>query len=374
MKKYILFMLSLGIGLATNGQTLLGTNSVDSVLMKSSGSDRIKIRPTGAVHIHNDYYDFNKSGGRGHASVYITPRNFDSPGVLGTADDITLLISDNHNAWGYPAQAWIINYNKSIGFGVSSVRTSTDINSELNKGIVSMGGNAGFWRTNIATNGEQTQPHVGYHCYNRVQNLATGVNLISYSSSGTWEHAGSSVVSMKDYSASNWIQLPSADGGTRYGVFLDYARQKFATAWGVYQSQTDVKNHFNGASLFGTTTDNTLDKVQVIGGTLTDGLAAGSRTETGSYAAVNTDYTIRVNNTVTTTITLPVTNIATGKIFVIKKVSNDPDDVEVVGASSATIDQYPDGSGNYKLSAQYASVTVQFNGTNYDIIAEVIRP
>ncbi len=171
---------------------------------------------------------------------------------------------------------------------------------------------------------------------------------------------------IKDFIADDFSNASTkGTGATRYGLYLPFSKGNMTAAWGVYQSDNSVSNHFNGTTLFGTTATNAIDKAQVTGGIKTDGLSTGLRIlplGTTNYNAVNADYTI-ISGVGQVTVTLPITNIDTGKIFNIKK-------ADIAGTTvivSGTIDG---NSAGYTLSTQYEGVTIQYNGTDYFIIGK----
>ena len=92
------------------------------------------------------------------------------------------------------------------------------------------------------------------------------------------------------------------------------------------------------------------------------------------YAAKSADYTITNTDSVLTvgvttgsnnrTITLPAVASNTNRIITVKKVDSGSGSVTVDGAGAETID----GTSSVTLTIQYASVTVQSNGTSWVIL------
>jgi hypothetical protein len=80
---------------------------------------------------------------------------------------------------------------------------------------------------------------------------------------------------------------------------------------------------------------------------------------------VSGDYAILADSTSgAITINLPTAAILAGRIFVFKRVNAGANNVVIDPAASETID----GAATYTLSAQWASVTIISNGTNWFII------
>jgi len=115
---------------------------------------------------------------------------------------------------------------------------------------------------------------------------------------------------------------------------------------------------FEGTVGVGTTTPlSTLDVAGGIGGNLV--------TKTGNYTATAADYTIICDATSgAITITLPAASGATRRIYNIKKVDASGNTVTVDANASETID----GATTNVLSAQYSSVSIQCDGSNWWII------
>jgi hypothetical protein len=98
---------------------------------------------------------------------------------------------------------------------------------------------------------------------------------------------------------------------------------------------------------------------------LSGGVVGGIVTKTADYTATANDFTIRCDATSgAVTITLPAAASHTGRIYRVKKVDASANAVTIDGNSSETID----GSATVSSTTQYASWTIQSNGTNWDII------
>jgi hypothetical protein len=89
-------------------------------------------------------------------------------------------------------------------------------------------------------------------------------------------------------------------------------------------------------------------------------------TKTTSYTATANDHTIICNNTGGITITLPPASGATGRVYVIKKISGVLSNVTIDGNASETIDSFT----TRVLTLQYEAVMIQCDGTNWYIISK----
>lgn len=114
-----------------------------------------------------------------------------------------------------------------------------------------------------------------------------------------------------------------------------------------------------GNLLIGTTGDNG-EMLRVAGA-----ISMATATVTGNTTLTLNQSTIRVNNTGSVTITLPAASTCTGHIFFIKKVSAASNDVIISRSGSDTID----GATSKTLTLQWSSITLQSNGTTWDILS-----
>jgi hypothetical protein len=119
----------------------------------------------------------------------------------------------------------------------------------------------------------------------------------------------------------------------------------------------------SGALLLNTTTDNTVDELQVNGSISGIGFKQAYVTKTGAYTATNDDYVIDCTSG-TFTVTLPASSGRTGRILIIK--NSGAGTITVDGNGAETID----GATTYSLSVQYATVQIMSDGTNWKIIAK----
>lgn len=94
-------------------------------------------------------------------------------------------------------------------------------------------------------------------------------------------------------------------------------------------------------------------------------LGANIRTITATTAALSTDTTVLCNATTgAIVLTLPSAAGNTGRIMAIKKIDSSANTVTAQGASSQNID----GANTNVLSAQFAAILIQSDGTQWWII------
>jgi hypothetical protein len=90
-------------------------------------------------------------------------------------------------------------------------------------------------------------------------------------------------------------------------------------------------------------------------------------TKTTSYTATASDYCIICNNSGAITISLPAAGGATGRIYVIKKISGLLKNVTIDPNASETIESV----STWALTLQYETVVIQSDGTNWYILSHL---
>jgi|GEM_PF-2059144 len=97
------------------------------------------------------------------------------------------------------------------------------------------------------------------------------------------------------------------------------------------------------------------------------GISLPFASKTSAYTITSSDYSIAADaSSGAFDITLPTASGITGRIYFIKRINSGGNAVTVVTTSSQTID----GATTFSLSAQYASLMVQSNGSNWIIISK----
>jgi hypothetical protein len=124
---------------------------------------------------------------------------------------------------------------------------------------------------------------------------------------------------------------------------------------------TNERMRINGSGLVGIGNNNPTSTLSVTGST-----AYSITTKTTSYTATANDYTIVCNNAGAITITLPAASGATGRVYVIKKISAALNNVTIDPNASETID----GGATRVLTVQYESVMIQCDGTSWYILSK----
>jgi uncharacterized protein YbaP (TraB family) len=193
--------------------------------------------------------------------------------------------------------------------------------------------------------------------WNVAQTQATVFTLGTYQHFGAYQNplgAGSVITSQIGFNVTN-----SLTGATNnYGFYGNLSSA--SNVWNIYMAGT-AKNYINGTLLIGTTTDNTIDKLQVNGSTKFFGsITLPYVAKTAAYTGTTSDYVIDCT-TGTFTITLPTAVGITGRVYIVKNTGTGT--ITLGTTSSQTID----GSTTKSLT-QYVVYTVMSNGANWIII------
>lgn len=88
------------------------------------------------------------------------------------------------------------------------------------------------------------------------------------------------------------------------------------------------------------------------------------RTVTGSTTALTTENVIYVNNTTDVAVNMPAASLVTGRIYIIKKISNTPAIVTIIPNSAETIDD----SDTVVISRYNEGIGLQSDGNNWRIV------
>ncbi|KAA2242795.1 hypothetical protein F0L74_09715 [Chitinophaga agrisoli] len=156
--------------------------------------------------------------------------------------------------------------------------------------------------------------------------------------------------------ANSWIQFENADSTRRgyMGMFGNTDQLIInADAGSTGTPTVRVTNRM----LVNTATDN--GSSLMVGGSVSFPI----RTVTGSTTVAATDYMLLANNISNIVLTLPAASTCAGRIYVIKKIINNANTVTIQGNGAELID----ASNTQVLSTQWASYTIQSNGTQWYI-------
>jgi hypothetical protein len=136
--------------------------------------------------------------------------------------------------------------------------------------------------------------------------------------------------------------------------------------------QRDIIMQYNrgradrGSVLIGGYANNGNEKLQVSGGVAATGYAASIIGVTADHTATNDDYTIKADATSgNITITLPVTGVTVGRIFIIKRMDDGRMPPLGPTGNTLTINNNIDGASTASIVNQYESMQLQWDGTGY---------
>ena len=117
-------------------------------------------------------------------------------------------------------------------------------------------------------------------------------------------------------------------------------------------------------SISGSTSPNS---TLTVGGSISSGII----TKTANYTLGTSDYTVLCNNTSgSISMTLPTASGATGRIYVIKKISPLASNSVVIQRNGSTSDLI-DGSSSITITTQYSAYMIQSDGTNWNVISKL---
>ena len=352
-----------GSGLYTGGLTV-GT---------SSGSIRVGTTGTGAdgVGLLNSYnYSFAEGSGASYANVF--RQSSSAATVIGNGYKYTATAGGFASSIGVPwaksaiavgaAGGGIAFYTNEI----TTVANGTDITPTERMRILP-NGNIGVNNNNPFGSFVLDKNVNDVHGFS-IRNLNSGsnatstlsitndtqlgleVNVAPSGATGTyWGLNNSNLVStqVKNFN-SNWIfNLANSNGVMAFGLNSN-------EAYRINQSRRILVN---------TTTDNGTDRLQVNGSIQGTGFDQAYTARTTAYTATDTDYLIDCTSG-TFTVTLPAASGRTGRILIIK--NSGTGTITVDGNASETID----GATTYSLSAQWATVQIMCDGTNWKIISK----
>lgn len=289
------------------------------------------------------------------------------------------------DASGY---AWLINGNSVASlktFGTTNAFDLPFITNNTEKMRLTSSGNLGVGTSTFnATNPEKLVVDAG---------TTTSVNAIvgkgsidSYlqlniqnNSSGT--NASSDVVATANNGSetTNYIDMGINGGSNTSGVMgaandgylynigqnlligTGTAAKSLIFMTGGTSTASNERMRISGSGLVGIGNNNPTSTLSVNGST-----AYSITTKTANYTATASDYSIVCNNSGAITISLPAASGATGRVYVIKKISAALNNVTIDPNASETID----GATTRVLTTQYESVLIQCDGTSWYILSK----
>ena len=312
---------TLGANTTGNGNTATGAGSM--------GANTSGINNTG---LGNGAMQFNTSGNNNAAA-----------GAFALQDNINGIYN---SALGYGALGFNTSGNYNVAIGNSAGATNT---TGLNNTLI--GSNA-----DVSSAALSNATAIGYYAKVGESNaIVLG---------GTGSYAVN--VGIGTTTPGNFLEINSGTGGTS-GLRL---KQMPAGAVLFMSGTADVTQnntnfYFDGTNYrlsiaAGTSPNSTIQ----IGGSL----ATAVSTKTASYTAGTQDHTILCNTSAgALSISLPSPSGATGRIYAVKKISNDANAVSIVTYyGSSTID----GQSTYTLASQYNSVIITTDGTSWYVIGK----
>jgi hypothetical protein len=357
--------------LAVSGTTLINTNTdngVDKLQVSGSAiSTRYKVNTSGQTLEFNNYYNGGIGlniwiGGGGASSTSASAYNVslganallsNTSGEFNAAVGAEALQNNTtgfrNMAFGSQALKTNTTGNRNMAIGQSALETSNAsdnvaVGSQTLIKLTSGGRNVGIGSNALfeATTGSS--------------NVAVGCEAGKFISGGSNNVTSGTSVYLGDDTRA------SANGNSNEIVIGHTAVGQGSNTVTLGNSSI-TKTFLRGSVMVNTTTDNGVDKLQVSGSIQGTGFDQSYLARTTAYTATDTDYLIDCT-TGTFTVTLPASSGRTGRILIIK--NSGTGTITVDGNAAETID----GAATYSLSAQWATVQIMSDGTNWKIIAK----
>ena len=357
--------------LAVSGTTLINTNTdngVDKLQVSGSAiSTRYKVNTSGQTLEFNNYYNGGIGlniwiGGGGASSTSASAYNVslganallsNTSGEFNAAVGAEALQNNTtgfrNMAFGSQALKTNTTGNRNMAIGQSALETSNAsdnvaVGSQTLIKLTSGGRNVGIGSNALfeATTGSS--------------NVAVGCEAGKFISGGSNNVTSGTSVYLGDDTRA------SANGNSNEIVIGHTAVGQGSNTVTLGNSSI-TKTFLRGSVMVNTTTDNGVDKLQVSGSIQGTGFDQSYLARTTAYTATDTDYLIDCT-TGTFTVTLPASSGRTGRILIIK--NSGTGTITVDGNAAETID----GAATYSLSAQWATVQIMSDGTNWKILAK----
>jgi hypothetical protein len=328
----------------------IGTTSAYDLPFITNNSEKMRITSAGNVGIGSTTFSANPE------ALLVYQKSSTSFNVIGGKGSLNNYLQLNIQ-------------NQNSGANASSDLVATADNGSETTNYVDLGMNSSVYNTTGITGGPDNA--YLYSAANDfiIGNSTAAKNLIFFTGgTATTNEAmriiGTGFIGMGTTTPGNKLEINSGTGGAS-GLRL----KELPSGAVLFMSSTNDVAQNNNNFYF----DAVNYRLSVAGGsspasTLQVGGSVGTAiaTKTASYSASTNDYTILCNNTTAAiTISLPTAVGCAGRIYVIKKISPAGNNVTVAGyLGSETID----GSTTYILTAQYANVMIQSDGTSWWIL------
>lgn len=206
------------------------------------------------------------------------------------------------------------------------------------------------------------------------------VNVYAYRQEGTWNYSRidltANVVKIEPYTSATALSGGLVDGLLMYtdGTYDPMSFGSTALAEGLYMytnaAWVKIAGPHNGVMRWGDATNYTqIDGDGIISfggvGRVTPHYSSETQNASATFTVSKTYTRCNATTTGAMTATLPTASGITGRVFIVKKIDSSGNAVTLDADGSETID----GAGTYALTAQWNSVTIISNGTNWEILS-----
>lgn len=357
--------------IASGGNVLIGTttdNGTDKLQVNGSAiASTLKVNTSGQTVSISSFYNGGAGkniwiGGGGLSSTTASESN------VSLGYDALLNNTSGYLNVGIGGSALKLNttgfYNFGIGGGALEKVTTGNYNTAI--GVSSLANTTSSNNTAIGSNSMALNT-------TGANNVAIGTQALFFKQTGSSNIAigydagrnyggGSNLTSSSQLILIGEDTRPSADGNTNE-IVIGHTNIGQGSNSVTLGNSSITKTFLRGSVMVNTTSDNGTDKLQVSGSIQGTGFNQNYVTKTGTYTAGTSDYVIDCTSG-TFTVNLFTATGNTGRILIIKNSGTGTITVDPSGAQTV------DGASTYSLSAQYATVQIVCDGTNWKIISK----
>jgi hypothetical protein len=341
--------------LAVNGTTLINTNTdngVDKLQVNGSAiATTLKVNTSGQTTTISNYY----AGGAGN-NIWI--------GNGGTSSNSSAQynVSLGHNALLAVTSGF---FNTAIGASALQALTTGSGNMALGfeslPGLTSGTANVGVGPSSLGT-ASTGSDNTAIGNGSLIFITTTSSNIAIGRDAGRRITGGSNLSTPTQSTFIGNDTRASANGNTNE-IVIGYTAEGQGSNTATLGNSSITKTFLRGVTMVNTTTDNTVDELQVNGSISGIGMKQAYVAKTGAYTATNDDYVIDCTSG-TFTVTLPASSGRTGRILIIK--NSGAGTITVDGNASETID----GAATVTMAVQYGTIQIMSDGTNWKTIAK----
>jgi hypothetical protein len=187
----------------------------------------------------------------------------------------------NGNTCGYSVSSGAGSYANGVAVAIAG-NNSNDIVNGTGFGVAVYSGNSSFCSITAPATGKTLYNYASVQVYNGGTHSSLQYGFFSRPFFGTGYTT--TVTSLVDFSTDPAVFQGTATASiaNRYGLYLNHDNTNVTSSWGVYQTNGNVKNYFNGNTIIGGTAIDNGYKLQIALGTSGSLSVSGSVLISGS--------------------------------------------------------------------------------------------